>query len=128
MVRVQADPLPSMRQWLEDHTTVDADIRADLPETWTPGDRPVVIIADDAGPVTWPIKSRHTIRVTGWGADRVLTRRMVAKAVGELHGARVPGLVILKASGAVIESRDNATGGRIASALMTITARTVEVA
>jgi hypothetical protein len=126
MVRVQDDPLPRLRQWLQDRTA-DVDIRADLPDKWIPGNRPVVIVADDGGPMEWPIKSRHTIRITGWGDDRVLVRRMVAVAVGELHGAQLSGLVVSRSSGAVIEARDSTTGGRLASALMTITARTVEV-
>jgi hypothetical protein len=126
MVRVQADSLPRLRQWLQDQTAA-ADVRADLPDKWIPGNRPVITIADDGGPMQWPIKSRHTIRITGWGDDRVAVRRMVAVAVGELHGAQLPGLVVSKSSGAVIEGRDSATGGRFASALMTINARTVEV-
>lgn len=128
MVRAQADSLPRLREWLDDLTLdADADVRADLPDGWSLGDRPVIIIADDGGPVVWPIKSRHTIRVTGWGEDRVAIRRMVAVAVGNLHGARLPGLVVSKQSGAIIEARDPDTGARLASALMTINARTVEV-
>jgi hypothetical protein len=106
---------------------VGADVRADLPDGWKLGDQPVIIIADDGGPMTWPVKSRHTIRITGWGDDRVAVRRMVALAVGTLHGAQLSGLVVSRSSGAVIEARDAETTARLASALMTITARTVEV-
>lgn len=127
MVRVQADPLPRLRQWLQDQTA-DADVRADLPDKWILGSRPVIIIADDGGPMVWPVKSQHTIRITGWGDDRVLVRRMVARAVGNLHGAQLPGLVVSRSSGAVLEARDGATTARLASALMTINVRTVEVA
>lgn len=126
MVRVQADSLPPLRAWLQDETA-DADVRADLPDGWSLGDRPVVVIADDGGPLDWPIMSRHTIRITGWGDDRVAVRRMVALAVGNLHAARLTGFGVLHSSGAVIETRDPETGARLASALMTIVARTVEV-
>jgi hypothetical protein len=126
MVRVQADSLVRLRQWLQDQTA-DADVRADLPDKWIPGNRPVIILADDGGPLVWPIKSRHTIRITGWGDDRVAVRRMVAVAVGNLHGAQLSGLVVLRSSGVIIEARDAETTARLASALMTITARTVEV-
>lgn len=104
-----------------------ADVRADLPDGWSLDDQPVLVIADDGGPMDWPIMSRHTIRITGWGVDRVLVRRMVALAVGQVHGAQLSGFVVSKSSGAVLEARDTETGARLASALMTITARTVEV-
>lgn len=123
---VQTDLLPQLREWLQDRT-VDADVRADLPEKWVPGDRSVIVIADDGGPMKWPIMSRHTIRITGWGEDRLVVRRMVAVAVGKLHGARLPGLRVPRSSGAVLEARDKATRAWLASALMTIAARTVEV-
>lgn len=125
-VRVQADPLPQLRAWLQGQT-VGALVRADLPDGWTIDDQPVIVLADDGGPMAWPIESHNTIRVTGWGKDRGTVRRMVALAVGTLHTARLSGLVIHKQSGAVIEARDKGTGARLASALMTITARTVEV-
>lgn len=126
MVRVQRNPLPQLRDWLQDRT-VDADVRKDLPPKWIPGDRPVIIVADDGGHMRWPVMSRHTIRITGWGDDPVSVNRMVAVAVGELHAGRLPGLRVLSSSGTILDARDKATGARLASALMTIVARTVEV-
>jgi hypothetical protein len=126
MVRVQADLLPQLRAALQSET-VGAEVRADLPNNWTVDSQPALVLADDGGPLQWPIKSRNTIRITGWGKDRVAVRRMVARAVGTLHDARLPRLVVSRSSSAVIEARDKTTGAWLASALMTITARTTEV-
>ncbi|WP_049942581.1 hypothetical protein [Gordonia sp. KTR9] len=126
MVRVQADPAPRLADWLET-AMPSADIATGVPRNWSYDGRPLVVIADDSGPVQWPVKSDHTIRVTARAAGPDSARTVVRTAVGLLHTAKLTGIVISRSSGGVIGSRDSATSTYIASALMTIHARTEEL-
>lgn len=126
MTRVTADVMPTIRAAL-DGRVPGAEVRLDLPKGWTIDAAPVVVIADDGGAVTWPVKSRHSIRLTAWAATRTEARRLAARAAGELHAARIRGVVVPGESNSVIEARDNGTGARLASTLVPIHARTVEV-
>ncbi|URP21166.1 tail terminator [Gordonia phage Francois] len=128
MVRVLADPMPRVRAWLTDNL-VEAEVRADVPPNWTlaAATRPLVVVADDGGPVDWPVRSEHTIRLVARAKSRTEARTTVRLAAGRLHTAKLNGIVVRRAGGSVIESTDKATGAYLASVLVPIQARTVEL-
>ncbi len=126
MTRVQADIAPAVKDWLDQR--IDGMVRLNVPEGWTPSDGPVLVVADDGGPVLWPIKSRHTIRLTAWAAGRTQARAIVVLAAGMLGTGRPPGVRHVDPDmGGVLDARDANTGAVLASVLITLHARTVEV-
>lgn len=128
MTRVQADVRPAIMSWL-DSQSIGAAVRDNVPEGWTPADGPLLIVADDGGPVRWPIKSRHTIRLTGWAAGPTEAGRITSLAAGRLaeSSPRPTGVAHVGAAmGGLLRARDESTGAALASVLVTVHARTVE--
>ena len=126
MTRVQADIAPAIADWLDDIIT-NADVRLSVPDKWVPADGALLIVADDGGPTVWPIKSRHTIRLTAWADGRTLARGIAAYAAGLLGDGRPTGVAnIERDMGTILDARDRNTGAILASVLITAHARTVE--
>jgi hypothetical protein len=129
VTRVQADVVKPIADWL-DARLPTAEARLNVPAKWTPADGPLLVVADDGGPTRWPIKSDHTIRLTGWAAGRDEARGIVALAAGLLAGSnpRPPGVAYVDPEmGTILDARDKTTGAMLASILIGATARTVEV-
>lgn len=129
MTRVQADTADAIQDWLATQAVGAAVVLA-LPAGWIPRNGAQLIVADDGGPVLWPIKSRHTIRLTAYAAGRTEAMGIVTLAAGKLAGSRPRPAGVAHVSsdiGAVIVGRDKETGAWLASVLMTVNARTVEV-
>ena len=126
MTRVQADIAPAIADWLDDIIT-NAAVRLSVPDKWTPTDGALLIVADDGGPALWPIKSRHTIRLTAWADGRTLARGIAAYAAGLLGDGRPTGVAhVERDMGTILDARDPNTGAILASVLITAHARTVE--
>lgn len=127
MTRVQADVILAIKDWLNDRIE-DADVRLNVPEKWTTSNTPVLVVADDGGPVYWPIKSQHTIRLTAYGSGRTQVRAIAALAAGLLGYGRPTGIASIDSDmGGILDARDPATGAFLASVLLTVQAKTVEV-
>jgi len=127
VTRVQADVLPAIKDWLDSRITT-ADVRLNVPEKWTTADGAILVIADDGGPVMWPTMSRHTVRLTAYAAGRTQARSIVALAGGLLGNGRPAGVHSVDTDmGGIIDARDTNTGAVLASALITVTSRTIEV-
>ena len=125
MTWIQADITPSIADWLDDIIT-NADVRLSVPDTWTPADGALLIVADDGGPTLWPIKSQHTIRLTAWADGRTLARGIVSYAAGLLGDGRPTGVAnIARDMSTVLDARDSNTGAILASVLITAHARTI---
>ncbi|MFN6543915.1 hypothetical protein [Mycolicibacterium nivoides] len=131
MTRVQADIVPGIQDWLAAQdlgTTVR--VRTSMPANWKPTDGPLLIVADDSGPVRWPIKSQHTVRLTAYAAGRTEARRIVSLAAGKLAESKPRPAGIANISGdmsGVLDAKDKETGAMLASVLLTAHAKTVEV-
>lgn len=126
MTRVQADIAPAIADWLGDIIN-NADVRLSVPDKWVPADGALLIVADDGGPALWPIKSRHTIRLTAWADGRTLARGIAAYAAGLLGDGRPTGVAhVERDMGTILDARDPNTGAILASVLITAHARTVE--
>lgn len=127
MTRIQADIIPAIADWLDDRLT-GVDVRLSVPERWTPAAGALLIVADDGGPTVWPIKSRHTIRLTAWTNGRTAARRIANLAAGLLGKGRPSGVISVDSDmGTVLDARDSNTGAILASVLITAHARTVDV-
>lgn len=129
MTRVQADIVPAVKDWLATQD-VGAEVALEVPTSWKPSAGPLLIVADDGGPVLWPIKSRHTVRLTAYAAGRTEARAIVTLAAGKLAESdpRPSGVAhVGSGMGGVLDGRDKATGAMLASVLVTMHARTVEV-
>ena len=126
MTRVQADIAPAIADWLGDIIN-NADVRLSVPDKWVPADGALLIVADDGGPALWPIKSRHTIRLTAWADGRTLARGIAAYAAGLLGDGRPTGVAhVERDMGTILDARDPNTGAILASVLIAAHARTVE--
>lgn len=129
MTRVQADAADTIKNWLATQS-LGAAVALMLPAGWTPRNGAQLIVADDGGPVRWPIKSRHMIRLTAYAAGRTEARRIAALAAGKLAASRPRPAGIAHVDGdmgAVLDDRDKETGGYLASVLITVHARTKEI-
>lgn len=127
MTRVQADVVPAIKDWLDERISAAA-VRLNVPEKWKPADGAVLVVADDGGPAVWPIMSQHTIRLTAYAAGRTEARHLVALAAGLLGDGRPTGILSIDSeTGTVLDARDTTTGAMLASVLITVYARTVEI-
>ncbi|QMU22504.1 hypothetical protein [Gordonia rubripertincta] len=71
---------------------MNIEVRSNVPDKWTPGQAPVLVIADDGGPEQFPVSTSATIRITGWASGQTEARAIVTRAWGLLLCSRVPGL------------------------------------
>lgn len=95
----------------------------ELPDNWTLGSNPVLLVADDGDPLTlWPAATSPTIRVTSWtsGRDRTYIHAVLAR----LLTARIPGIAAILPGTGVLEARDSKTRGDLASVTVLARART----
>ena len=126
MTRVQADVIPSVKDWLSTRIE-DAEVRLNVPERWIPANGAILVVADDGGPTLWPIKSQHTVRLTAYGSGRTQVRNLASLAAGMLGYGRPTGIVHVDSEmGGILDARDPETGAFLASVLLTVQARTVE--
>lgn len=126
MTYIQADVLPTIKDWLNDRIT--ADVRLNVPDRWTTADDPVLVVADDGGPVQWPIRSEHTVRLTAYGSGRTQVRAIAAQAAGLLGYGRPTGIAYVDSDmGGILDARDPETGAFLASVLITVQAKTVQI-
>ncbi|SLJ19010.1 Uncharacterised protein [Mycobacteroides abscessus subsp. massiliense] len=128
MTRVQADIAGAVKEWLAAQN-IGAQVALAVPANWNPRAGALLIVADDGGPVRLPVKSRNTIRLTAYAAGRTEARRIAATAAGKLaeSNPRPEGIAHVSSDiGAVLDARDKETGAYLGSAVVPVTARTVE--
>lgn len=128
MSRKQANPLPSVENWLTAKMP-SVTVSQAVPKDWTPEQAPLITIADDGGTVVtaWTgdiVRSYHTVRVTARGRARTTTIELACVAAGHLSTARIAGIKVIGV-GAVVDARDPATGAALASVLVNLCARSV---
>lgn len=115
IVRTPVDVAQLVKDELKARAAVDhpsLSVRLEL-GGWKLGDDPVLLIADDGGPVRWPVATAPTIRVTSWTSGR--DRTFAHWAMGQLLGTRIPGVAAILPGTGVIETRDPKTRGDLAS-------------
>jgi hypothetical protein len=89
-------------------------VALELPSTWELGSDPVLVIADDGDPLgSWPVATSPTIRVTSWTSGR--DRTYAHAALGWLLSTHIPGIASVLPGTGVLDARDKATQGDLAS-------------
>lgn len=131
--RVQGEPVDAVKAALVAYLA-DEGITARIathkwPKDWKLGDAPLVLVADDGGPVDWPVKSQHTIRVTV-GSDSVPTSRRIArKCLGHILANLPEGLAHIQRNGtALTDAQHSQTGADLASGTVIAVIRTEDIA
>lgn len=95
----------------------------ELPAHWALGSDPVLVLADDGGPLDkWPVATSPTIRGTSWTTGR--ERKYIHAALARLLTARIPGVAAVLPGTGVLDARDEKTGGDLSSFTVRTRART----
>lgn len=101
----------------------ELQVRLELPGDWKLGAAPVLIVANDGGPMERAFTS-PTQRLTSWTSGREL--KYVSAAIGRLLTGRIPGIAAISPGSisGILEARDKSTGGDLASVIVQAVART----
>jgi hypothetical protein len=127
-MKVPGSPAPLVKAALVSFLTTTARVVRDVPDKWTPSVGPVVLVADDGGPLNWPVMSRNTVRVTVFAEGKDAARLIALRCAGHLHDNTPAGIThVFRDGGTILEARDPQTGADMASFLITATVRTVEI-
>lgn len=122
-MRRQADPAQAVTHRLRE---AGAGAGLMLPHDWTPRHPAFLLVADDGGSLSWPVSSRHHIRVTAFAADRATARHLATSAQSLLLAGRVHAVSFVSPHAQTItDIRDPETGGWTASFTAVCVARTV---
>lgn len=98
-------------------------VALELPDDWTLGSPPVLVVAADGDPLTmWPVATTPPTRVTSWTSGREL--KYVHAALTRLLTQRIPGIAAILPGTGILESRDPKTRGDLASFTVRPRART----
>lgn len=116
-----------VKDWLKTSLATrfpELSVRLELPDDWSLGAGPVLLVADDGDPlVVWPAATSPTIRVTSWTSGRNRTYIHAAMAL-LLSKPSIPGIAAVLPGTGVLEARDTQTRGDMASFTVRARART----
>ena len=121
-VFVPQDALPRVKAFLE--PALGIEVRQNIPEKYKPTDPPFLLIANDGGPMHYPVSTRPTVRLTAYASGRDQAVALVGKAMGMLLCRRVPGIANVRPGSNVIDDRDEKTKAFFASVTVLVTIRT----
>lgn len=128
--REPVDVAALVMDWLKADLAVrfpELTVVLELPASWSLGSGPVLVVADDGGPMDmWPVATMPAIRVTSWTSGR--ETKYAYRALGRLLTARIPGIAKLLPGAGVLEARDSKTHGDLASFTVRTRVRTKESA
>jgi hypothetical protein len=117
-----------IKDWLKTNLATrfpELSVRLELPDDWSLGSGPVLLVADDGDPlVVWPAATSPTIRVTSWTSGRNRTYAHAAMAQLLQKGQGIPGIAAVLPGTGVLEARDAQTRGDLASFTVRARART----
>jgi hypothetical protein len=101
----------------------ELSVALELPANWSVGSNPVLVVADDGGPLNyWPTATEPTIRVTSWTSGR--QPKYAYAAMTRLLTARIPGVAAALPGSGFIEARDPDNGGDLVSFTVATRVRT----
>ncbi|PPJ31909.1 hypothetical protein C5E45_32990 [Nocardia nova] len=127
-IYVPDDPLVPFEEFLAARLAAKfANVRVaqNLSEGWQPGSPPEVVLADDSGPMRYPVETLPQVRVTVWADGRTNARAIAGHALGLLLCVKVPGIAKVLPGTLLIDDRDDRTGGWFASFTVRTRVRTV---
>lgn len=124
--REPVDVARLVKDWLKTELATrfpELKVRLELPSDWAVGSGPVLVVADDGGPLDmWPVATSPTIRIVSWTSGR--DTRYVYAALGLVLSKRIPGIAAVLPGTGVVEARDSKTRGDLASFTARTRART----
>ncbi|MCV7230668.1 hypothetical protein [Mycolicibacterium komossense] len=133
--RVQGEPVdairPALVALLGDEDPVPRIATHKWPKDWSLADkRPLVLVADDGGPVDWPVKSEHTIRITVGSDDIPTSRRIARKCLGHILANLPEGLAAIRNNGptSLTDAQHSETGADLATGTVPVVIRTETIA
>jgi hypothetical protein len=128
--REAVDVARLIKDWLKTDLAArfpELSVRLELPADWSIGSDPVLIVADDGGPLdNWPAATSPTIRATSWTSGR--DTRYAYAAMTRLLSTRIPGVAAVLPGTGFLEARDSKTGGDLVSFTVLTRVRTKESA
>lgn len=128
MTTVPGNPAAPVKASLVTYLGSDARVVRDVPDTYKPTSGALVLVADDGGPMQWPIKSDNIVRVTAMGNGMDLVRGIAGRCMGHLFEHIPTGLAHIKRNGTtLLEGRDPKTGADFCSFTVTAAVRTATV-
>lgn len=126
LTREPVDVARLVKDWLKADLAArfpELTVALELPADWALGSGPVLVIADDGGPLDmWPVATAPTIRGTSWTSGR--EPKYAYAAMARLLTARIPGIAAVLPGSGFLEARDKATGGDLCSFTVLTRART----
>jgi hypothetical protein len=123
-VTVPGNPEVIVKAALMTFLGADARVVRDVPDDYKRTDKPLVLVADDGGPMKWPIKSNNIIRVTAFASGPDAARAMAARCLGHVHSLSH----VKKSDGTtLLKGRDPKTGADFSSFTVTAVTRTTSV-
>lgn len=125
---VPGNPAAPVKASLVAYLGSDARVVRDVPDNYKPTSGPLVLVADDGGPLEWPILSQNIIRVTVMGSGMTPIRTLAGRCLGHLFDDIPDGLSHIRRNGTtLLEGRDPKTGADFCSFTVTVTVRTSSV-
>lgn len=121
-VWVPQDVLAAVKPFLA--AEMGVEVRQNVPPDYKASDPAFLLVANDGGPMAWPVATRPTLRLTAFAAGRTEAVRVAGKAMGLLLCRRVPGIAHVAPGMSIIDDRDDKTKAFFASTTVLITLRT----
>lgn len=118
-IREPVDVARLIKDWLAARTDLatrfpELTFALELPADWKLGSGPVLVVADDGGPLNlWPVATSPTVRVTSWTSGR--ETKYAYAVMTRLLTAQIPGVAAVLPGAAFLEARDSKTGGDLCS-------------
>ncbi len=117
VTREPVDVAQLVKDWLKADLAArfpELTVVLELPADWALGSGPVLVIADDGGPMDdWPIATSPTIRGTSWTSGR--ETKYAYAAMARLLTARIPGIAAVLPGSGFLEDRDSKNNGDMTS-------------
>lgn len=122
-VRVVGDPVPSVQAFLAGWHGASVRIADEVPDDWSVDtDTPLIVVADDGGPIDWPVKSSPLVRCTVYANGKQTAKQLRRVSMGALLSAPIPGVAHIRRTGiGYTDARDPDTGADMASFTVTAT-------
>lgn len=86
-----------------------------LDPDWTPEAPPTLVVFDDSGPVEWPVRTQHTLRVVVWSNSLTLSGKIAAYAFGQTLCRKAPQFSQILPGTGLLDAKDSRNDGLMVS-------------
>lgn len=95
-VFVPGDAVTPAKAFLSAELAGQAQVRRNLPSSWTATDGPVLVVANDPGTEQFPVATTQVVRLTAYTAGQTIASDLIRRAWGLLLCKPVPGLASVR--------------------------------